>query len=195
MNTKEVVPRGLYKFFRKPSVEVTAAVDENIKESSAEPVKEEKKEDIPDFSKLQQVLNEKQFSPAPDSKTAQKEAERERIDKEEQKKIVFIVINVVQAYMTKMNIIFTKEIVYVKNVLMKFRKKKNLKQEELRVMTMTFKEMDNETLMRYHINYKRQIKTIQSSIKQIENELEERYDKGILINKEEKEDVKTRYIN
>ena len=84
MNTKEVVPRGLYKFFRKPSVEVTAAVDENIKESSAEPVKEEKKEDIPDFSKLQQVLNEKQFSPAPDSKTAQKEAERERMLKNSQ---------------------------------------------------------------------------------------------------------------
>ena len=70
--------------FRKPSVEVTAAVDENIKESSAEPVKEEKKEDIPDFSKLQQVLNEKQFSPAPDSKTAQKEAERERMLKNSQ---------------------------------------------------------------------------------------------------------------
>ncbi len=84
MNTKEVVPRGLYKFFRKPSVEVTAAVDENIKESPAEPVKEEKKEDIPDFSKLQQVLNEKQFSPAPDSKTAQKEAERERMLKSSQ---------------------------------------------------------------------------------------------------------------
>ncbi len=84
MNTKEVVPRGLYKFFRKPSVEVTAAVDENIKESSVEPVKEEKKEDIPDFSKLQQVLNEKQFSPAPDSKTAQKEAERERMLKNSQ---------------------------------------------------------------------------------------------------------------
>lgn len=84
MNTKEVVPRGLYKFFRKPSVEVTAAVDENIKESPAEPVKEEKKEDIPDFSKLQQVLNEKQFSPAPDSKTAQKEAERERMLKNSQ---------------------------------------------------------------------------------------------------------------
>lgn len=84
MNTKEVVPRGLYKFFRKPSVEVTAAVDENIKESSAESVKEEKKEDIPDFSKLQQVLNEKQFSPAPDSKTAQKEAERERMLKNSQ---------------------------------------------------------------------------------------------------------------
>lgn len=84
MNTKEVVPRGLYKFFRKPPVEVTAAVDENIKESSAEPVKEEKKEDIPDFSKLQQVLNEKQFSPAPDSKTAQKEAERERMLKNSQ---------------------------------------------------------------------------------------------------------------
>jgi len=84
MNTKEVVPRGLYKFFRKPSVEVTAAVDENIKESPAEPVKEEKKEDIPDFSKLQQVLNEKQFSPAPDSKTAQKDAERERMLKSSQ---------------------------------------------------------------------------------------------------------------
>lgn len=84
MNTKEVVPRGLYKFFRKPSFEVTAAVDENIKESQSVLVKEEKKEDIPDFSKLQQVLNEKQFSPAPDSKTAQKEAERERMLKSSQ---------------------------------------------------------------------------------------------------------------
>lgn len=51
---------------------------------------------------------------------------------------------------------------------------------------MTFKEMDNETLIRYQINYKRQLKTMQSTIKQIENELEERYDRGSLINKEEK---------
>ncbi|MCI9079154.1 MAG: flagellar biosynthesis protein FlhF [Lachnospiraceae bacterium] len=81
MNTKEISPHGIFKLFRKPSFEVTAAVDEIKKE---EPGVALKKEETPDFSKLQQVLNEKQFAPAPDSKAAQKEAERERLIKNSQ---------------------------------------------------------------------------------------------------------------
>ena len=80
MNTKAVNPHGIFKLFRKPSFEVTAAVDEIKKEEPVTAVKEE----TPDFSKLQQVLNEKQFVPAPDSKAAQKEAERERLIKSSQ---------------------------------------------------------------------------------------------------------------
>lgn len=82
MNTKEVTPHGLFKLFRKPSFEVTAAVDEIKKEEPGAVAKT--KEETPDFSKLQQVLNEKQFAPAPDSKAAQKEAERERLIKSSQ---------------------------------------------------------------------------------------------------------------
>ncbi len=79
MNTKEIVPHGLFKFFRQLSFEVTAAVDE-IKQTNAVPAQKEPGiSETPDFSKLQQVLNEQQFGPAPDSKTAQKEAERERL--------------------------------------------------------------------------------------------------------------------
>jgi len=80
MNTKETSPHGIFKLFRKPSFEVTAAVDE-IKKEEPQPAA---KEEVPDFSKLQQVLNEKQFAPAPDSKAAQKEAERERLIKNSQ---------------------------------------------------------------------------------------------------------------
>ncbi len=80
MNTKETSPHGIFKLFRKPSFEVTAAVDE-IKKEEPQPAA---KEEAPDFSKLQQVLNEKQFAPAPDSKAAQKEAERERLIKNSQ---------------------------------------------------------------------------------------------------------------
>lgn len=80
MNTKEINPHGIFKLFRKPSFEVTAAIDEIRKEEPGAAVKEE----TPDFSKLQQVLNEKQFAPAPDSKAAQKEAERERLLKNSQ---------------------------------------------------------------------------------------------------------------
>jgi len=80
MNTKETSPHGIFKLFRKPSFEVTAAVDELKKEEPQPAAKEE----APDFSKLQQVLNEKQFAPAPDSKAAQKEAERERLIKNSQ---------------------------------------------------------------------------------------------------------------
>lgn len=80
MNTKEITPHGVFKFFRKLSFEVTAAVDE----IQPIPKKEAEENSAPDFSKLQQVLNESQFAPAPDSKTAQKEAERERLIKSRQ---------------------------------------------------------------------------------------------------------------
>lgn len=39
MNIKTVKPRGIYRFFRKPAVEVTAAVDDSVKKE--EPKKEE----------------------------------------------------------------------------------------------------------------------------------------------------------
>lgn len=80
MNTKEINPHGIFKLFKKPSFEVTAAIDDIKKEQPKADVKDE----TPDFSKLQQVLNEKQFAPAPDSKAAQKEAERERLLKNSQ---------------------------------------------------------------------------------------------------------------
>ncbi len=82
MNTKEVNPHGIFKFFKRPSFEVTAAIDEIQKKEENTVVKKE--EEVPDFSKLQQALNENQFAPAPDSKAAQKEAERERLLKSSQ---------------------------------------------------------------------------------------------------------------
>ena len=82
MNTKEVNPHGISKFFKRPSFEVTAAIDEIQKKEENTVVKKE--EEVPDFSKLQQALNENQFAPAPDSKAAQKEAERERLLKSSQ---------------------------------------------------------------------------------------------------------------
>lgn len=84
MNTKEIVPHGLFKFFRQLSFEVTAAIDDTQQKSAATVKKEPENNEMPDFSKLQQVLNEKEFAPAPDSKTAQKEAERERLLKSNQ---------------------------------------------------------------------------------------------------------------
>lgn len=88
MNTKEIVPHGLFKFFRKLSYEVTAAVDE-IQQLSTDAFQFQKEfeaseSSTPDFGKLQQALNEGQFAPAPDSKVAQKEAERERLIKSNQ---------------------------------------------------------------------------------------------------------------
>ena len=87
MNTKEMVPHGLFKFFRQPSFEVTAAIDE-LQQASAvsalDKTSSTESSETPDFSKLQQALNEVQFTPAPDSKAAQKEAERERLIKNSQ---------------------------------------------------------------------------------------------------------------
>lgn len=50
---------------------------------------------------------------------------------------------------------------------------------------MTIKEMDNAYLVRFYISKKRELKTLQSTIKQIEAELDERFDKGKIINTEE----------
>lgn len=50
MNVKKNVPKGIVKLFRKPSVEVTAAVDEVKNEEIAE--------NLPDFSKLQEAIRE-----------------------------------------------------------------------------------------------------------------------------------------
>lgn len=49
---------------------------------------------------------------------------------------------------------------------------------------MTVKEMSNERLMREYVVAKRQAKTLQSTIKQIEEELNERFDKNKLAEKE-----------
>lgn len=51
MNSKKVQPRGFMKFFQKPSVEITVAVDDSVSEV-------EKQEDLPDFSKLQEAIKE-----------------------------------------------------------------------------------------------------------------------------------------
>ncbi len=45
---------------------------------------------------------------------------------------------------------------------------------------MEFKDMSNETLLRHYICAKRQLKTLQSQVKQIETELDNRYDNGTL---------------
>lgn len=49
MNVKKTVPRGIFKLFQKPSVEITAAVDENPAE-----------QDAPDFSKLQAAIKKQE---------------------------------------------------------------------------------------------------------------------------------------
>ena len=61
-------PKGVMRFFKRPSIEITVAVDD-----------EKKDEQLPDFSKLQKAIEEKQFKPAPDSKAAKKEADMEKL--------------------------------------------------------------------------------------------------------------------
>lgn len=67
MNVKKNIPKGIAKLFRKESVEVTAAVDEVVPESTPK--------EIPDFSKLQEAM-QGEAKPAPDSKAAKAEAAR-----------------------------------------------------------------------------------------------------------------------
>lgn len=76
MNVKKSVPKGVYKLFKKPSIEVTAAVDDN----PAETVEEE----IVDFSKLQEAIQGQENYTAPDSKAARQEANREQLLKSDQ---------------------------------------------------------------------------------------------------------------
>ena len=51
-------------------------------------------------------------------------------------------------------------------------------------MKMTIKEMSNEYLMRLYICTKRELKTTQSTLKQIEEELDKRFDAQKLTEKE-----------
>lgn len=67
MNVKKTVPRGVGRLFRKPSVEITVAIDD---------VQEE---DKPDFSKLQEAIRKQQEYTAPDSKAAKQEEKREKL--------------------------------------------------------------------------------------------------------------------
>lgn len=74
MNVKANEPRGIQKFFKKASVEVTAAVDD---------IKKEEREEVPDFEKLQKAIQEKQFT-ASDSKNAVRMQQKEEIIKNNQ---------------------------------------------------------------------------------------------------------------
>lgn len=69
MNVKKTVPKGVYKLFKKSSVEITAAIDDA-------PVEEEP---VPDFSKLQEAIRNQEEYAAPDSKAAKQEAMREQL--------------------------------------------------------------------------------------------------------------------
>ncbi|MCH5268035.1 MAG: flagellar biosynthesis protein FlhF [Lachnospiraceae bacterium] len=68
MNVKRSVPKGIYKFIKKTSVEITAAVDDAPQE-----------EDKPDFSKLQEAIRNQEPYAAPDSKAARQEEQREKL--------------------------------------------------------------------------------------------------------------------
>ncbi|MBO5484153.1 MAG: flagellar biosynthesis protein FlhF [Lachnospiraceae bacterium] len=74
MNVKKTEPKGIYRLFRKESVEVTAAIDEVLPEQ-----KEEGDDSFPDFDKLQQAIKSQEFQPAPDSKQAVAQAKKEEI--------------------------------------------------------------------------------------------------------------------
>lgn len=76
MNVKKSEPKGIYKLFKKPSIEVTAAVDDNPAESAGE--------EIADFSKLQEAMQSQENYAAPDSKAARQEANREQLLKSDQ---------------------------------------------------------------------------------------------------------------
>lgn len=75
MNVKTTVPKGVYKFFKKPAVEITAAVDDNP---------EGVQQAAPDFSKLQDAIREQEEYTAPDSKVAKQEEKREKLLKSDQ---------------------------------------------------------------------------------------------------------------
>lgn len=70
MNVKESAPRGLARFFKRASVEVTAAVDEKKEEAAT-----------PDFSKLQEAIKETNavLAANENSKASESDAERDTL--------------------------------------------------------------------------------------------------------------------
>ena len=83
MNTKKKNPKGIMKFFRKPSVEITAAIDETLDA-------QEKQENLPDFSKLQEAIRETNAVLEADAKKNKQEvpaAKKESLKEEEEQKL------------------------------------------------------------------------------------------------------------
>ena len=76
MNVKKVAPHGLARFFKKASVEITAAVDdlEEKKEKDSES-NSAFVQDLPDFSKLQEAIQETNAVLAADEAKKEKEQE------------------------------------------------------------------------------------------------------------------------
>ena len=68
MNVKKTTPKGLFKLFRKPHVELTAAIDDTAENAEK-----------PDFSKLQEAIRRRSEYTAPDSKAAMQEAKRKQM--------------------------------------------------------------------------------------------------------------------
>lgn len=80
MNVKQVSAKGIMKLFRKPSVELTAAIDD-IRPA------EEKENDLPDFSKLQEAIKETNaVLEAEEKRKAEAEKEKNEDKKKEEKK-------------------------------------------------------------------------------------------------------------
>ncbi|MCD7825320.1 MAG: flagellar biosynthesis protein FlhF [Clostridiaceae bacterium] len=69
MNVRQIVPKGIFKLFRKTTVELTAAVDD------VHP-KEEVQENFPDFSKLQEAIQETNAVLAADKEARGESAEK-----------------------------------------------------------------------------------------------------------------------
>lgn len=80
MNVKQVSAKGIMRFFRKPSVELTAAVDEVAPEEKTAPKQKENPENFPDFSKLQEAIQET-------NAVLEREAEREKTENKSQEKV------------------------------------------------------------------------------------------------------------
>ena len=87
MNIKENNPKGFARLFKKKSVEVTAAIDEVTQVPQQQHVQPQQPLSTnteagnvsTDFSKLQQALDSGKFHPAPDSKSARLEENKERL--------------------------------------------------------------------------------------------------------------------
>lgn len=73
MNVKKTTPKGLFKLFRKPHVELTAAIDDTAENAEK-----------PDFSKLQEAIRRRSEYTAPDSKAAMQEAKRKQMQQNDQ---------------------------------------------------------------------------------------------------------------
>ncbi|MDD7403900.1 MAG: flagellar biosynthesis protein FlhF [Butyribacter sp.] len=75
MNTKQKQPKGIMKWFQKPSVEITAAVDDMPREPEVQ-------NDMPDFSKLQEAIRETNAVLEADARKKQMEQQEKQSEKQ-----------------------------------------------------------------------------------------------------------------